>query len=71
VDEAGRGRGSRRAALIFGGTVLVLWAAAGLLIGLAHQLSIGHLGAAAGLLVFGVTGVVVAYHQPRNPVAGS
>ena len=67
MDEARRRRG-RRAALIFGGAVLVLWAAAGVLIGLAHQLSIGYLGAAAGLPVFGLTGVVVAYHQPRNPV---
>ena len=32
------------------------------------SLSIGRLGAAAGLPVFGLTGVVVAYHQPRNPV---
>ena len=32
---------------------------------------IGGIGGAAGLLVFGLTGVVVAYHQPRNPVGWS
>ena len=68
VDETGRRRGDGRAALIFGAAVLVLWAGAGVLLGLAHQLTLGHLGAAAGLPVFGLTGVVVAYHQPRNPV---
>ena len=68
VDEAGRRRGGGRAALIFGAAVLVLWAGAGVLLGLAYQLTIGHLGAAAGLLVFGLAGVVVAYHQPGNPV---
>jgi hypothetical protein len=55
-------------ALILGVIVIVLTAAAGVLSGLAHQLTIGGIGAAAGLLVFGLTGVVVAYHQPRNPV---
>jgi hypothetical protein len=55
-------------ALILGVIVLALTTAAGVLSGLAHQLTIGDIGAAAGLLVFGLTGVVVAYHQPRNPV---
>jgi hypothetical protein len=55
-------------ALILGVIVLVLTAAAGVLSALAHQLTIGDIGAAAGLLVFGLTGVVVAYHQLRNPV---
>jgi hypothetical protein len=68
VDEAGRRRGGGRAALTLGAAVLVLWAGAGVLAGLAHHLTLGHVGAGAGLLVFGLTGVVVAYHQPRNPV---
>ena len=55
-------------AMILGVILLVLTAAAGVLNGLAHQLTIGGIGGAAGLLVFGLTGVVVAYHQPRNPV---
>lgn len=54
--------------MILGVILLVLTAAAGVLNGLAHQLTIGGIGGAAGLLVFGLTGVVVAYHQPRNPV---
>jgi hypothetical protein len=58
-------------ALILGVIVLALTAAAGVLSGLAHQLTIGDIGAAAGFLVFGLTGVVVAYHQPRNPVGWS
>ena len=32
-----------------------------MLLGLAHQLTLGHLGAAAGLPVFGLTGVVAAF----------
>ena len=46
---------------MFGAAVLVLWAGAGVLLGLAHQLTLGHLGAAAGLPVFGLTGVVAAF----------
>ena len=68
MDEAGHRCDGRRAALALGAVVLVLWAGAGVLTGLAHQLTPGHIGAGAGLLVFGLTGVVVAYHQPRNPV---
>ena len=48
--------------------MLVLWPATAVLSGLAHQLTLGGFGAAAGFLVFGLTGVVVAYHQPRNAV---
>jgi len=55
-------------ALILGVCMLVLWPAAAVLGGLAHQLTPGGYAAAAGFLVFGLTGVVVAYHQPRNPV---
>jgi hypothetical protein len=66
VDKAGRGGG--RAALILGAALLILCAGAGVLTGVAHQLTVGHAGAGAGALVFGLTGVVVAYHQPRNPV---
>jgi hypothetical protein len=54
--------------LIFGAVLLVLCASAGVLTGMAHQLTIGHIGTGAGTLVFGLTGVVIAYHQPRNPV---
>ena len=66
---AGMGRAaSPVTALVLGVCMLVLWPTAGVLGGLAHQLTLGGLGAAAGFLVFGLTGVVVAYHQPRNPV---
>ena len=66
---AGMGRtASPVTALVLGACMLVLWPAAGVLGGLSRQLTLGGLGAAAGLLVFGLTGVVVAYHQPRNPV---
>jgi hypothetical protein len=68
VDKAGRRRGGGRAALFFGAVLLVLCASAGVLTGLAHQLTLGHAGFGVGTLVFGLTGVVVAYHQPRNPV---
>ena len=68
VSGAGRRRGEQRAALVFGVVLLLLCAGAGVLTGLAHQLTLGHAGAGAGALVFGLTGVVVAYHQPRNPV---
>ena len=68
MDKARRRRGGERVALIFGAALLVLCAGAGVLTGLAHQLTLGHAAAGAGSLVFGLTGVVVAYHQPRNPV---
>jgi MFS family permease len=68
MDETGRRRGGGRAALILGVILLVLCAGGGVLTGLAHQLTLGLAAGAVGFLVFGVTGVVVAYHQPRNPV---
>jgi MFS family permease len=68
MDETGRRRGGRRDALAFGAALLVLCAAGGVLTGLAHQLTFGHAGFGVGTLVFGLTGVVIAYHQPRNPV---
>ena len=67
MDETRRRRGGR-AALILGVVLLVLCAGGGVLTGLAHQLTLGLAAGAVGFLVFGVTGVVVAYHQPRNPV---
>jgi hypothetical protein len=68
MDEAASRRGGGRAALILGAALLVLCAGAGVLTGLAHQLTLGHVAVGAGMMVFGLTGVVVAYHQPRNPV---
>jgi hypothetical protein len=68
VSRAGRRRGARKTALVSGVALLVLCAGAGVLTGLAHQLTLGHAGFGVGELVFGVTGVVVAYHRPRNPV---
>ncbi len=53
---------------VLGLVVLLLWAAAGVLLGLDHKLTIGNVGVGAGLLVYAVVGVVVAFHQPRNPV---
>jgi hypothetical protein len=62
----GKGRGA--VAGVLGLVVLLLWAVAGVLLGLDHTLTIGNIGAGTGLLVFAIVGVVVAFHQPRNPV---
>jgi len=68
MDEAAGRCGGGRAALILGAALIVLCAAAGVLTGVARQLTLGHVALGAGLMVFGLTGVVVAYHQPRNRV---
>jgi hypothetical protein len=44
------------------------WIIAIVLSGLAHQLSASNFVTSAGYLVFAGVGIVVAYHQPRNPV---
>jgi hypothetical protein len=68
MDDAERRRGGGRAALILGVVLLVLCAGGGVLTGLAHQLTLGHAGYGVATLMFGLTGVVIVYHQPRNPV---
>jgi hypothetical protein len=55
-------------ALLAGGLVLLLLAAAGLLATLAHRSVVSGLGEALLVLAFGAVGVVVAWHQPANPI---
>ena len=69
MDKTERRRGGGRVALILGVVLLVLCAGGGVLTGLAHQLTLGLAAGAVGFLVFGLTGVIVAYHQPRNLAA--
>jgi hypothetical protein len=64
VSEA---RWSRTAAA-FGVVVLAQGIIAIVLAGLGHQLSVGTFVFGAGTLVFAGVGVLVAFHQPRNPV---
>jgi hypothetical protein len=52
----------------FGVVVLAQYVIAAVLAGLGHQLSVGYSLFGAGILVFAGVGVLVAVHQPRNPV---
>ena len=56
------------AALVAGGLVLVLLATAGLLATLAHRSVLSGLDEVLLVLAFGAVGVVVAWHQPANPI---
>jgi hypothetical protein len=57
-----------RAAAVAGVVMLALWIIAVVLAGLDHQLTVGNVTTGAGFTVFAGVGVVVALHQPRNPV---
>jgi MFS family permease len=57
-----------RAAAVAGVVMLALWIIAVVLGSLDHQLSAGNVTTSAGFAVFAGVGVVVALHQPRNPV---
>jgi hypothetical protein len=57
-----------RAAGLLGVAILAQGIIAIVLSGLGRQLSAGYLGFAAGILVFAGVGVLIALHQPRNPV---
>jgi hypothetical protein len=57
-----------RAAAVAGVVMLAGWIIAVVLAGLDHQLSAGNVTTSAGFAVFAGVGVVVALHQPRNPV---
>ena len=57
-----------RAAGVAGVVVLALWIIALVLLVLDHQLAPGNVMTGAGFLVFAGVGIVVALHQPRNPV---
>lgn len=57
-----------RAAAVAGVVMLALWIIAVVLAGLDHQLTAGNVTTSAGFAVFAGVGVVVALHQPRNPV---
>jgi hypothetical protein len=57
-----------RAAGVAGVVVLALWIIALVLLVLDHQLTAGNVMTGAGFLVFAGVGIVVALHQPRNPV---
>jgi MFS family permease len=57
-----------RAAAVAGAVLLAQWIIAVVLAGLDHQLSAGSITTSSGFAVFAGVGVVVAFHQPRNPV---
>jgi hypothetical protein len=57
-----------RAAGVLGFVVLAQYIIALVLSGLDHQLTADNVLISAGFLVFAGVGIVVAYHQPRNPV---
>jgi hypothetical protein len=57
-----------RAAAVAGVVMLAQFIIAVVLSVLDHQLSAGNIVTGAGFLVFAGVGVLVAYHQPRNPV---
>ncbi len=57
-----------RAAGVLGVVMLAEWIIAVVLSGLDHQLTASSVVTGAGFLVFAGVGIVVAYHQPRNPV---
>ena len=55
-------------ALVVGGLIVVMLVAAGVTASIAHQFDFSALGQVGLYLSFGVVGVVVAWHQPRNPM---
>ncbi len=57
-----------RAAAVLGVVVLAQYVLAIVLSGLDHQLTASNVATGLGFLVFGGVAIVVAYHQPRNPV---
>jgi high-affinity Fe2+/Pb2+ permease len=72
---ADRGSGCRPrlvrpgAALAFGALTVAMLVSAGLIASASHQqFKLSGLGQVAVLLSFAVVGVVVAWHQPRNPM---
>jgi uncharacterized membrane protein YhaH (DUF805 family) len=56
------------AALVVGGLIVVMLISAAAMSSMAHQFNLSGLGQAGLYLSFGVVGVVVARHQPRNPM---
>jgi hypothetical protein len=57
-----------RAAAVAGVVMFAQWIIAVVLSGLDHQLTASNVVPSVGYLLFGGVGVMVAYHQPRNPV---
>jgi hypothetical protein len=67
VAVVGEAQWSKTAAVL-GVVILAQWIIANVLLALDHQLTPDTVTAGAGFLVFAGVGVVVAFHQPRNPV---
>ncbi len=51
-----------------GAVIVVMLVCAGVLSSANHQSQIAHLGEVAIWVAFGLVGVIVAWHQPRNPM---
>ena len=64
------GVASRGTALVAGGLVVVLLAVGWPLSAMAHQLNVSNDGPDILILAGAAVGVIVAWHQPRNPMAG-
>jgi hypothetical protein len=56
------------AALALGGFIAVMLAGSAVISSVSHQFRLSNLGQVALFLSFAVVGVVVAWHQPRNPM---
>jgi hypothetical protein len=56
------------AALAVGALIVVMLAATALIASVLHQFTLSGLGKVAVFLSFAVVGVIVAWHQPRNPM---
>jgi len=73
-DSGGRARrrhlrlATPGAALAIGVLIVVMLVTVGILSSMAHQFDLSGLGQAALFLSFAVVGVIVAWHQPRNPM---
>lgn len=55
-------------ALTTGILIVVMLVSSAVATSVAHQFTLSGLGHAALFLSFGVVGVIVAWHQPRNPM---
>jgi hypothetical protein len=56
------------AALVVGALIVMMLACVAVIQSAAHQTKLSGLGLVALYLSFGLVGVVVAWHQPRNPM---
>lgn len=56
------------AALAIGALIVVMLASLGMISALTHQFKLSDLGLGTVYLSFAVVGVIVAWHQPRNPM---